>query len=40
MLTQEKNRFGTAHESVIPLIKEHMSYRNEEIKKSEVRLQI
>jgi len=25
MLTQEKNRLATAHESVIPLIKEHMS---------------
>jgi len=33
MLTQEKNRFGTAHESVIPLIQEHMDYLNKEIKK-------
>src|SRR5512139_3178623 len=33
MLTQEKNRLGTAHESVIPLIKEHMGYLNKEIKK-------
>ena len=33
MLTQEKNRFGTAHESVIPSIKEHMDYLNKEIKK-------
>lgn len=33
MLTQEKNRLGTAHESVIPLIKEHMNYLNKEIKK-------
>ena len=32
MLTQEKNRLGTAHESVIPLIKEHMSYLTKEIK--------
>ena len=32
MLTQEKNRFGTAHESVIPLIKEHMDYLKKEIK--------
>ena len=28
MLTQEKNRLGTAHESVIPLIKDHMGYLN------------
>jgi transposase len=33
MLTQEKNRLGTAHKSVIPLIKEHMNYLNKEIKK-------
>ena len=33
MLTQEKNRLGTAHESVIPLIKDHMGYLNKEIKK-------
>jgi transposase len=32
MLTQEKNRLGTAHESVIPLIKEHMGYLRKEIK--------
>jgi len=28
MLTQEKNRLGSAHESVIPLIKEHIDYLN------------
>ncbi|MGZ6230381.1 MAG: IS110 family RNA-guided transposase [Syntrophales bacterium] len=33
MLTQEKNRLGTAHESVIPLIKDHLGYLNKEIKK-------
>lgn len=33
MLPQEKNRFATAHESVIPSIKEHMGYLNKEIKK-------
>jgi transposase len=33
MLTQEKNRLGTAHESVIPLVKEHMAYLNQEIEK-------
>jgi len=33
MLTQEKNRLATAHESVIPSIKEHMGYLNKEIKK-------
>jgi len=33
MLTQEKNRLGTAHKSVIPLIKEHMNYLNKEIKR-------
>lgn len=33
MLTQEKNRLGTAHESVIPFIKEHMDYLSKEIKK-------
>ena len=33
MLTQEKNRLATAHESVIPLIKDHMGYLNKEIKK-------
>jgi transposase len=38
MLTQEKNRLGTAHESVIPLIKEHMEYLDKEIE--EVRDQI
>lgn len=32
MLTQEKNRLGTAHESVISLIKDHMDYLNREIK--------
>jgi transposase len=38
MLTQEKNRLGTAHESVIPLIKEHIEYLDREIEK--VRCQI
>ena len=33
MLTQEKNRLGTAHESVIPLIKEHIDYLDKEIEK-------
>ncbi len=33
MLTQEKNRLATAHESVISLIKEHMDYLKKEIKK-------
>ena len=33
MLTQEKNRLATAHESVIPLIKENMGYLNKEIKR-------
>ena len=33
MLTQEKNRLATAHESVIPLIKDHMGYLNKEIKR-------
>ena len=31
MLTQEKNRLGTAHESVIPFIKEHIDYLEKEI---------
>jgi len=30
MMTQEKNRLGTAHESVIPLIKEHIDYLKKE----------
>jgi transposase len=38
MLTQEKNRLGTAHESVDPLVKEHIAYLNQEIEK--VRAQI
>jgi transposase len=38
MLTQEKNRLGTAHESVIPLIQEHIDYLEKEIE--EVRRQI
>src|SRR5512136_662219 len=38
MLTQEKNRLGTAHESVIPLIKGHINYLGGEIEK--VRIQI
>jgi transposase len=33
MLTQEKNRLGTAHESVVPLVKEHIAYLNQEIEK-------
>jgi transposase len=33
MLTQEKNRLGTTHESVIHLIKEHIGYLNKEIQK-------
>jgi transposase len=33
MLTQEKNRLGTAHDSVIPLIKEHIVYLKDEIEK-------
>ena len=31
MLTQEKNRLGTAQESVIPMIKEHIAYLEKEI---------
>jgi transposase len=38
ILTQEKNRLGTAHESVVPLVKEHLAYLNQEIEK--VRQQI
>jgi transposase len=38
MLTQEKNRLGTAHESVMPRIKKHMEYLDREIE--EVRNQI
>jgi len=33
MRSQEKNRLGTAHESVTPLIKEHIDYLDKEIKK-------
>ncbi|NQT02407.1 MAG: IS110 family transposase [Planctomycetes bacterium] len=33
MLTQEKNRLGTGHESVIPLIKGHIDYLDKEIEK-------
>ena len=33
MLTQEKNRLDTAHESVIPLIKEHLDYQGKENEK-------
>jgi transposase len=33
MLTQEKNRLGTAHESVDPSVKEHIAYLNQEIEK-------
>ena len=33
MLTQEKNRLGSAHESVIPLIKGHINYLDKEIEK-------
>jgi len=38
MLIQEKNRLGTAHDSVIPLIKEHIAYLEREIEK--VRAQV
>ena len=38
MLTQEKNRLGTAHESVIALIKEHIEYLENE--KEKIREQI
>jgi len=31
MLTQEKNRLGSAHESVTPLIKGHIDYLDKEI---------
>jgi transposase len=33
MRSQEKNRVGTAHESVLPLIKEHIVYLDQEIEK-------
>jgi transposase len=33
MRSQEKNRLGTAHESVTPLIKEHIDYLDKEVKK-------
>ena len=33
MRSQEKNRISTAHESVIPLIKEHIIYLDQEIEK-------
>jgi len=33
MRSQEKNRISTAHESVIPLIKEHITYLDQEIEK-------
>jgi transposase len=33
MLTQEKNRLGTAHESVSPLIREHIDYLGKENEK-------
>lgn len=33
MRTQEKNRLGTAHESVVSLIKEHINYLGKEIEK-------
>jgi transposase len=33
MLTQEKNRLGTAHDSMIPLIKGHIVYLEDEIEK-------
>ena len=33
MRSQEKNRISTAHESIIPLIKEHIAYLNQEIDK-------
>jgi len=38
MLTQEKNRLGIAHESVIPLIKEHITYLDKNIKKIRERI--
>lgn len=38
MLTQEKNRLGTAHESVTSLIRDHIDYLNHEIE--EVRQRI
>jgi len=38
MLTQEKNRLGTTHESVVLMVKEHMAYIDQEIEK--VRQQI
>ncbi len=33
MMTQEKNRLGTAHESITPLIKEHIAYLEKENEK-------
>lgn len=33
MRSQEKNRISTAHESVIPMIKEHIAYLDQEIEK-------
>jgi len=33
MLTQEKNRLGTAHESILPLVKKHIAYLEKENKK-------
>ena len=33
MRSQEKNRISTAHESVIPLIKEHIAYLDQEIER-------
>ena len=33
MRSQEKNRIGTAHESVIPLIKAHIAYLDQEVEK-------
>jgi transposase len=33
MRSQEKNRLGTAHESVTPLIREHIDYLDKEIEK-------
>jgi len=33
MLSQEKNRLGTAHESVVLMVKEHLAYLDQEIEK-------
>jgi transposase len=33
MRSQEKNRISVAHKSIIPLIKEHITYLDQEIEK-------